>query len=167
MLEREEIIIEVAQFLEEKGAATLPPLVIDPVIYAKTGDQIINDNAIRILKEKIVPLATLLTPNRQEACRLLGRERIGVDDLEEAAQELLKLGPKAVVIKGADARGLPYYTRTRKAYMDRRERRLHLYDECAWYRMHLCGSYHVISWPWGFVVNSHSKSKNLYNSSDS
>ncbi|CAF2153605.1 unnamed protein product [Rotaria magnacalcarata] len=104
MLEREEIINEVAQFLEEKGADTLPPLVVDPVIYAKSGDQIIDNNAITILKEKIIPFATLLTPNRQEACRLLGRDSVGVDDLEEAAKELIKLGPKAVVIKGGDAR---------------------------------------------------------------
>ncbi|CAF4683644.1 unnamed protein product, partial [Rotaria magnacalcarata] len=69
MLEREEIVVEVAQFLEEKGVAKLPPLVVDPVIYAKSGDQIIDNNAINILKEKIIPFATLLTPNRQEACR--------------------------------------------------------------------------------------------------
>ncbi|CAF3430369.1 unnamed protein product [Rotaria socialis] len=105
MLEREEIIVEVAQFLEEKrAAAALPPLVVDPVIYAKSGDQIIDNNAINILKEKIIPFATLLTPNRQEACRLLGRDNIGLEDLEEAAKELLKLGTKAVLIKGIDGR---------------------------------------------------------------
>lgn len=104
MLDQEQIINEVAEFLAQLGIDKVPPLVIDPVIYAKSGDQIINEAAIQVLKKRIVPLATVLTPNRQEACRLLGRQSIKDEDLEEAANELLKLGPKAVVIKGAYAR---------------------------------------------------------------
>lgn len=105
MLQRKEIMIEVAQFLEKrKAVAALPPLVVDPVIYAKSGDQIIDDDAINVLKETIVPLATLLTPNWKEACRLLGRDSMTANDLEEVCKELIKLGPKAVVVKGMDAR---------------------------------------------------------------
>jgi hydroxymethylpyrimidine kinase/phosphomethylpyrimidine kinase len=98
MLEREEIIDEVAEFLRQRK--TLPMIVVDPVMFAKSRDQIINDKAIVNSKDKILPLATILTPNIQEACRLLEREN--TNDIQEIAFQLLKLGPKAVLIKGSD-----------------------------------------------------------------
>jgi hydroxymethylpyrimidine kinase/phosphomethylpyrimidine kinase len=98
MLEREEIIDEVADFLRQQK--TLPMIVVDPVMFAKSRDQIINDKAIVNLREKILPLATILTPNIQEACRLLQREN--TNDIQEMAFQLLRLGPKAVLIKGSD-----------------------------------------------------------------
>jgi len=98
MLEREEIIDEVAAFLQQQK--TLPLLVVDPVMFAKSQDQIINDKAIVNLREKILPLATILTPNIQEACRLLECENI--NNIQEVAFQLLRLGPKAVLIKGLD-----------------------------------------------------------------
>lgn len=98
MLEREEIIDEVSSFLRQRQ--TLPPIVVDPVMFAKSGDQIINDKAIVDLKEKILPLATILTPNLQEACRLLECDR--TNNIVEIAFQLLKLGPKAVLVKGSD-----------------------------------------------------------------
>lgn len=98
MLECAEIIDEVAEFLRQQK--TLPLIVVDPVMFAKSRDQIIKDKAIVHLKEKILPFATILTPNIQEACRLL--ERKNMNDIQEVAFELLKLGPKAVLIKGLD-----------------------------------------------------------------
>lgn len=100
MLEREEIIDEVSSFLRER--TSLPAIVVDPVMFAKSGDQIIDDNAIVHLKEKIVPLATILTPNHHEARRLVDDAKN--DDIAEIAFQLLKLGPKAVLIKGSDGR---------------------------------------------------------------
>ena len=98
MLERKEIIDEVADFLQSR--TNLPLIVVDPVIFAKSSDQLINDKAIISLKEKILPFATIITPNQKEACRLLERENI--TNIQESAFELLKLGPKAVLIKGSD-----------------------------------------------------------------
>ena len=100
MLEREEIIDEVSSFLRQR--TPLPPIVVDPVMFAKSGDQIINDTAIVHLKEKILPLATVLTPNQHEARRLVDDAKI--DDIAEIAFQLLKLGPRAVLVKGSDGR---------------------------------------------------------------
>ena len=98
MLERKEIIDEVSAFLRQRQ--TLPPIVVDPVMFAKSGDQIMNDQAISYLRENILPLATILTPNLREACRLLGCDQ--TNNITEIAFQLLKLGPKAVLVKGAD-----------------------------------------------------------------
>lgn len=100
MLEREEIIDQVVTFLRER--TQLPALVVDPVMFAKGGDQLIKNEAITCLKEKVLPLATVITPNLHEARRLL--DNPSIDNLETIAFELLKLGPQAVVIKGRDGR---------------------------------------------------------------
>lgn len=100
MLEREEIIEQVVTFLRERSR--LPALVVDPVMFAKGGDQLIRNQAINCLKEKVLPLATVITPNLHEARRLL--DNPSIDNLETIAFQLLKLGPQAVVIKGRDGR---------------------------------------------------------------
>lgn len=89
-----EIIMLVAQFLE-KNAADIP-IVLDPVMLAKSGDALLQVEAIETLKTKLIPLATIITPNLPEA-RILTP---GNDDKRQLAEQLLALGSEAVLLKG-------------------------------------------------------------------
>ena len=73
--------------------------VIDPVMVSRTGAQLIDDDAIAALK-KIIPLATVLTPNRYEAEILSGQTISTLADMETAAKTIHGLGTQAVVVKG-------------------------------------------------------------------
>lgn len=82
------------------------PVVLDPVMVAKSGDRLLSENAIALLRQKLVPLATLLTPNRPEAACLLDSDLARDDvDAEEQGRALLELGAKAVLMKGGHAEG--------------------------------------------------------------
>jgi hydroxymethylpyrimidine/phosphomethylpyrimidine kinase len=83
----------------------LGPLVVDPVMVAKSGDRLLREDAVEALKAQLLPLATVLTPNIPEAEVLLGHSIRTWDDRREAAKELLALGPGAVVVKGGHAEG--------------------------------------------------------------
>ncbi|PZA08447.1 MULTISPECIES: bifunctional hydroxymethylpyrimidine kinase/phosphomethylpyrimidine kinase [unclassified Meiothermus] len=76
------------------------PLVVDPVLVAKSGDSLLSAQALEALKADLLPLATLLTPNRLEAQALLGQPIRDLADAREAAQLLGSLGPRAVLLKG-------------------------------------------------------------------
>jgi hydroxymethylpyrimidine/phosphomethylpyrimidine kinase len=82
------------------GEARVPNLVIDPVFVSKHGHPLLAPDAVGALKERILPLATLLTPNLAEASGLLGEAVRGRDDMRIAARALLELGPAAVLVKG-------------------------------------------------------------------
>ena len=82
------------------AAVALPYLVIDPVMVAKSGDKLLADAAIATLRERLIPLATLITPNLPEAGELLGRPVTTRDDMPQAAADLLALGCHAVLLKG-------------------------------------------------------------------
>ena len=75
-------------------------LVIDPVMVAKSGDRLLRDDAVAALKEKLLPLALVVTPNLPEAETLVGRSLQSWDDIREAAREIAGFGAKNVVIKG-------------------------------------------------------------------
>lgn len=82
--------------------ANLPkdiPLVVDPVMVAKGGSALLEKEALEALKSKLIPRATLITPNLPEAELLLGR-KIDETQMEHAARELLGLGSAAVLLKG-------------------------------------------------------------------
>ena len=81
------------------------PLVVDPVMVAKGGDPLLAKEAAAALKERLFPLADLVTPNRLEAEALLGRPIRTLEEAEEAAKALLALGPKAVLLKGGHLKG--------------------------------------------------------------
>ena len=100
MLGKKDLICGIADFLQSFSESK-KRIVVDPVLFAKSGDQLVGDDSIQMLKEKILPLATVLTPNLQEASKLLGLSKItGEEEMEQAAFALLELGPQAVVIKG-------------------------------------------------------------------
>ncbi len=75
-------------------------LVCDPVFVSKHGDPLLQDSAVDALRTKLIPLATVITPNIPEAEGLLGREISPTEPDEDAAKELVKLGPRWVLLKG-------------------------------------------------------------------
>ncbi|MFT3721823.1 bifunctional hydroxymethylpyrimidine kinase/phosphomethylpyrimidine kinase [Pseudorhodoferax sp.] len=78
------------------------PLVVDPVLGASSGATFADDAAVQAYRTHLLPLATLITPNRREAARLLGRPALRREELPEAAEALRALGPEAVCITGGD-----------------------------------------------------------------
>ena len=79
------------------------PKVIDPVMVSRTGAVLLEDSAIAALRRDLLPLATLLTPNRHEARLLSGHELSDDSDMEKAAAVIHAQGPAAVLIKsGSD-----------------------------------------------------------------
>ncbi len=101
MLLNADIISAVVQQAE---AGVLKNLVVDPVMVSRTGAQLIADEAIAAL-EALVPLATIVTPNRYEAQILSGQEIHTLEDMAAAAKAILALGPKAVIVKGGGFAG--------------------------------------------------------------
>lgn len=75
-------------------------IIIDPVMVAKGGAKLLAEEAVSVLKTQLMPLATLLTPNIPEAEVLTGTTIKSVDDMIVAANKLLTMGPKAVLVKG-------------------------------------------------------------------
>lgn len=76
-------------------------LVIDPVMYAKGGAPLLRQDAMAALKERLLPLAALITPNLPEACEILGIEKIrNKQQMKDAAKRMLELGSKCVLLKG-------------------------------------------------------------------
>ena len=97
MLSSVEIVECVAEAVER---LELSPLVVDPVMVAATGAQLLRDDAVESVKSKLVPLSTIVTPNIPEAEVLSGIEIESVDDMELAGGELVANGADAAVVKG-------------------------------------------------------------------
>lgn len=78
----------------------LAPLVVDPVMVAKSGDHLLRDDARDALVNLLLPLATVVTPNLHEARVLCGFDIVSLDDMKRAAVAIHKMGPHHVVVKG-------------------------------------------------------------------
>jgi len=78
----------------------IPNLVVDPVMVAKSGDLLLLEEARAAIRDRLIPLAEVITPNLFEAEVLLGRKICGVDDMKTAARHLAELGCKWVALKG-------------------------------------------------------------------
>ena len=78
----------------------LVPYVLDPVIVATSGDALIESDGARAIRDELVPLATLVTPNADEAFALTGERIIDESSMRRAAEQLVALGAKAALIKG-------------------------------------------------------------------
>jgi hydroxymethylpyrimidine/phosphomethylpyrimidine kinase len=96
MLHTEEIIKAVSSEVSKYEF----PLVVDPVMVSKSGSSLLKPEAVDAFMERILPRATVITPNRFEAEKLANTEIKSLRDAETAAKKIFKLGPKAVVIKG-------------------------------------------------------------------
>ena len=79
------------------------PLVVDPVMVAKSGDRLLDDDAIEALTRELLPLAAVVTPNLPEAEALTGLTVRTEDDQREAARRIAGAGAKAVIVKGGHA----------------------------------------------------------------
>ncbi len=102
MLATPDIIETVARGLEGFDG----PIVLDPVMVAKSGDALLQDDAVATLKSVLLPRATILTPNLPEAARLLDVEVAhDTPTLHVQGAALVALGPKAVLMKGGHGSG--------------------------------------------------------------
>ncbi len=81
-------------------------VVLDPVMVATSGDRLLAKEAVDALRTRLIPLATVITPNLPEAADLLG-EGVAADEaaVEQQGRRLLTLGCKAVLIKGGHGKG--------------------------------------------------------------
>jgi hydroxymethylpyrimidine/phosphomethylpyrimidine kinase len=94
-------VLTVAELVKASGLA---PLVVDPVMVATSGDVLLQPDAIEAVRDVLIPLATLITPNLHEAARLLDCE-VAADEsaVRRQAERLLGLGCGAVLLKGGHA----------------------------------------------------------------
>ena len=97
MLANADVIHLVADALEKHRPAHI---VLDPVMVATSGAKLLEDSALHALRERLLPLATVLTPNTPEAELLLGCRITTTAEAEDAATALLDLGASAVLLKG-------------------------------------------------------------------
>jgi hydroxymethylpyrimidine/phosphomethylpyrimidine kinase len=102
MLSSVPIIDTVAAKIREHS---LKNVVLDPVMVAKGGAPLLDPKAVDALKEILFPLATVVTPNLDEAGVLVGGEIATVAEMREAARAIRELGPKSVVVKGGHLDG--------------------------------------------------------------
>ena len=102
MLANAAIVEVVAVKVAEHG---LRHLVVDPVMLAKSGDRLLREDAVRALRERLLPLAEVVTPNLPEAGALVGRELSGEADIRDAAREIQAMGARNVVITGGHRPG--------------------------------------------------------------
>ena len=99
MLFSEEIIHCVADYLELHGKHI--PIILDPVMVSKNNNPLLQESAVASLKKRLIPLATLITPNLPEAIALVGQET----DAMILGKKLLSLGSSAILLKGGHGEG--------------------------------------------------------------
>ncbi|RYY75097.1 MAG: bifunctional hydroxymethylpyrimidine kinase/phosphomethylpyrimidine kinase [Gammaproteobacteria bacterium] len=103
MLANADIIFAITESLIEHSHI---PLVVDPVMVATSGDRLLAEDAIHLLIEKLIPRATLLTPNLLEAAALLNQSVAkNLTQMKQQAEQLLELGAQAVLMKGGHGKG--------------------------------------------------------------
>jgi hydroxymethylpyrimidine/phosphomethylpyrimidine kinase len=102
MLSNAEIVRAVADAVERGG---IPNLVVDPVFLSKHGHALLREDAVDMLRTRVVRLATLVTPNLPEAGGLVGFAVSSRDEMRKAADEILAFGAGAVLVKGGHLAG--------------------------------------------------------------
>jgi hydroxymethylpyrimidine/phosphomethylpyrimidine kinase len=102
MLYRADVIAVVAATL---GARPVGALIVDPVLRATSGASLIEVDALPVLRDRLLPLATLVTPNTDEAEILTGRRIRSPDDMAAAARALVDLGARAALVTGGHLPG--------------------------------------------------------------
>jgi hydroxymethylpyrimidine/phosphomethylpyrimidine kinase len=102
MLASSAIVEAVADAVAE---TRIPNLVVDPVFLSKHGHPLLDGDAVGALRRRVLPLATLVTPNLPEAEGLAGFRVDSRDLMEKAARAILAMGPAAVLVKGGHLEG--------------------------------------------------------------
>jgi len=103
MLSGAELVSAVARRLATLGV----PVVVDPVAVSKHGDALLDRDAVQVLREELLPVATVATPNLSEVTLLTGVVVESAADLHRAAAAVLELGPTWVLVKGGHLSGPP------------------------------------------------------------
>jgi hydroxymethylpyrimidine/phosphomethylpyrimidine kinase len=103
MLASAELVTAVAEVLSTVDA----PVVVDPVGVSKHGDPLLAEDAVGALRDRLLPVATLATPNLYEVQQLTGVKVTEEAGLRRAADAVLELGPRAVLVKGGHLAGDP------------------------------------------------------------
>jgi hydroxymethylpyrimidine/phosphomethylpyrimidine kinase len=104
MLGGREQVLAVARMWKQHAHGRIP-LVVDPVMVATSGGRLLEDEAVRTLIDSLLPLATLITPNMDEARVLWDREVTTVDEMEACARDLSARFGTAVLVKGGHLHG--------------------------------------------------------------
>jgi hydroxymethylpyrimidine/phosphomethylpyrimidine kinase len=94
----------VAHVLRERCAV---PIVLDPVLVSSSGTRLLPASALAVLRNELIPLISLLTPNVPEAEALLGRRLAQRADLLDMTRDLLRLGAESILLKGGHCDGNP------------------------------------------------------------
>jgi hydroxymethylpyrimidine/phosphomethylpyrimidine kinase len=98
MLGTKDAVTEVARLLASLDPSV--PVVVDPVAVSKHGNALLADDALDVLRTELLPRATIITPNLDEARALTGLPVADLDGMRQAAAHLLDLGPAWVLVKG-------------------------------------------------------------------
>lgn len=102
MLHAPEVVDVVAWAIDRYG---LQRVVLDPVMVATSGDRLIAQETVQVMVRELFPRAAVVTPNLDEAALLVGHGIAGANDMQAAAEELLSLGARAVLLKGGHLPG--------------------------------------------------------------
>lgn len=94
-----EIVSQIARVIED---SEVPLVVVDPVFTSTSGFSFCDDEAVDALRGCLLPLASLVTPNTDEALRLAGRTATTPDSIRCAAEDILRMGARAVLVTGGD-----------------------------------------------------------------
>jgi hydroxymethylpyrimidine/phosphomethylpyrimidine kinase len=101
MLSTAKVVRAVADFLGQRsGKAKLPNVVLDPILKSSSGADLLDAAGTKLLIEKLIPIADVLTPNVDEAASLTGLEVTNLDQMRAAAAKLHEMGSTAVVVTG-------------------------------------------------------------------
>ena len=104
MLSTGKAVRAVADFLGQSagkaGLSKLPNIVLDPILKSSSGADLLDASGIKLLVEKLIPLADVLTPNVDEAALLTGLRVTDLDQMRSAANKLHEMGARALVITG-------------------------------------------------------------------
>jgi len=101
MLYDQEIVNMVAKKIKQYRLKT----VVDPVMIATSGDALSKNDFVKVLKNKLIPIAYMVTPNIHEANVLTGKKIKNINDAKKACKEIHELGSKYVLIKGGHLKG--------------------------------------------------------------
>lgn len=104
MLGNDQIVDRIASLLKRYRVKNL---VVDPVIFSSSGKRLLTAEGVEMMKERLLPLAHLVTPNIREAEILSGVKIRQLSDMKRAARKILKLGVRAVVLTGGHLKGKP------------------------------------------------------------
>ena len=96
---------EVAAAVADELVGVGVPVVVDPVCVSKHGDSLLSPDALAVLRERVIPLATVVTPNLDEVAELTGVRVTGEEGLEEAARAVHALGARWTLVKGGHLAG--------------------------------------------------------------